>query len=134
MFTGFFGFLTILPVFSYIITGLFGLICFLGFFIWEAIETPQRCKLKIKDVLLYVKEIMGLRFGKPKKPKTVTTIFCCHIRGAVKNYIADFFSETFFPKGTKNDVFVFNEVKNGPKRPYNRPKRAKFWEKFLDLK
>ena len=23
------------------------------------------------------------------------------------------------------DVFVLNKVKNGPKRPYNRPKRAK---------
>ena len=31
----------------------------------------------------------------------------------------------FFPKMTKNDVFVLNKVKNGPKRPYNRPKRAK---------
>ena len=26
---------------------------------------------------------------------------------------------------TKNDVFVLNKVKNGPKWPYNRPKRAK---------
>ena len=97
MFTGFFGFLTILPVFSYTITGLFGLICFLGFFIWEALKTPQRCKLKIKDVLLYVKEIMGLRFGKPKKPKTVTTIFCCHIlKGRRQKLLSGFFSD-FFP-------------------------------------
>ena len=29
------------------------------------------------------------------------------------------------PKMTKNDVFVLNKVRNGPKRPYNRPKRAK---------
>ena len=42
------------------------------------------------------------------------------IREAVKNYLA-----FFFRKRTKNDVFVLNKVKNGPKRPYNRPKRAK---------
>ena len=33
--------------------------------------------------------------------------------------------QIFFPKRTKNDVFVLNKVKNGPKRPHNRPKRAK---------
>ena len=27
-----------------------------------------------------------------------------------------------FPRRTKNDVFVLNDVENGPKRPYNRPK------------
>ena len=32
-------------------------------------------------------------------------------------------------KGAKNGVFVINKVKNGPKRPYNRPKRAKMYEK-----
>ena len=30
-----------------------------------------------------------------------------------------------FPKRAKDDVFVLNKVKNGPKRPYNRPKNAK---------
>ena len=30
-------------------TGLFGLI---GFFVWEALKTPLRCKLQIKDVVL----------------------------------------------------------------------------------
>ena len=38
------------------------------------------------------------------------------------------FSGIFFPKRTKNDVFVLNKVKDGPKRPYNRPKRAKMYE------
>ena len=34
------------------------------------------------------------------------------------------------PKRTKNDVFGLNKVKNGPKRPYDRPKRAKnVWKK-----
>ena len=32
------------------------------------------------------------------------------------------FSHVGFPK---DDVFVLNKVKNGPKRPYNRPKGAK---------
>ena len=32
------------------------------------------------------------------------------------------FSRKKIPKRTKNDVFVLNKVKNGPKRPYNRPK------------
>ena len=31
----------------------------------------------------------------------------------------------FFPRRTRNDVLVLDMVKNGPKRPYNRPKRAK---------
>ena len=35
------------------------------------------------------------------------------------------FSGIFFPKRTKNYVFLENKVKNGPKRPYNRPKKAK---------
>ena len=35
------------------------------------------------------------------------------------------FSGKFFPKRAKNDVFSLNKVKNGPKRPYNGPKRAK---------
>ena len=35
------------------------------------------------------------------------------------------FSGNFFPKRAKNDVFSLNKVKNGPKRPYNGPKRAK---------
>ena len=40
------------------------------------------------------------------------------------------FSGFFFPKRTKNDVFVLNKDKNGPTRPYNRPKRAKnVWKK-----
>ena len=45
-----------------------------------------------------------------------------------------------FPKKEKlNDVFVLNKVKNGPKRPYNEPKRAKnIWKgqtlEFLGLK
>ena len=44
------------------------------------------------------------------------------------------FSGFFSPKRTKNDVFVLNKVKNGPKRPYNRPKRAKdVWRKDKKL-
>ena len=35
------------------------------------------------------------------------------------------FSGIFFAKRTKNDVFGTNKVKKGPKRPYDRPKRAK---------
>ena len=34
----------------------------------------------------------------------------------------------FFPKRTKNDVFVLNKVKNGPKRPNNRPKGLRMYE------
>ena len=34
------------------------------------------------------------------------------------------FSGNFFPKRTKNDVFGLNKVKNGPKRPYDRPKKG----------
>ena len=37
---------------------------------------------------------------------------------------AKHFLEINFHKRTENDVFVLNKVKNGPKRPYNRPKRA----------
>ena len=35
------------------------------------------------------------------------------------------FPGNFFPKRAKNDVFSLNKVKNGQKRPYNGPKRAK---------
>ena len=35
------------------------------------------------------------------------------------------FSGKKIPKGTKNDIFGLNKVKNGPKRPYDRPERAK---------
>ena len=31
----------------------------------------------------------------------------------------------FFPKMTKNDVFVLNKVRNGPKWPNNRPQTAR---------
>ena len=61
-----------------------------------------------------------------------------HILSNVKSNVLAWPSKTFpppfpeicCPKRTKNDVFVLNEVKNGPKRPYNTPKRAKnVWEK-----
>ena len=35
------------------------------------------------------------------------------------------FSGNFFAKRTKNGVFGLNKVKNGQKRPYDGPKRAK---------
>ena len=35
------------------------------------------------------------------------------------------FSGFFPPVRTKSGVFVLSKVKNGPKGPYNRPKRAK---------
>ena len=43
------------------------------------------------------------------------------LREAFKNYLADFVSCLMF--------FAINKVENGPKRPYNRPKRAKMYEK-----
>ena len=49
------------------------------------------------------------------------------------------FSGIFFPKRTKNDVFVLNKDKNVPKRPYIDQKGLKMYEKgkkigFLDLR
>ena len=34
------------------------------------------------------------------------------------------FSGIFFPKRPKNDVFVLSKVKNGPKKPHDRPKKG----------
>ena len=39
--------------------------------------------------------------------------------------LTESFSGQNFPKRSKNDVFGLNKVKNGPKRPYDRPKKAK---------
>ena len=38
---------------------------------------------------------------------------------------ANLLQKDFFPKRAKNDVFLLNKVKNEPKRPYSKPKRAK---------
>ena len=43
---------------------------------------------------------------------------------------AKLFRKKSFPKRTKNDGFVLNKIKNGPKGPYNPPKRARnVWKK-----
>ena len=57
-----------------------------------------------------VKLILAEMVGTPSPPLTETPLS---------------FSGISFPKRTKNDVFGLNKVKNGPKRPYDRPKRAK---------